>query len=62
MNIPKDQLAGIWTRVGGALIDLIIVFIVAAIAMFFWGFLAGFQLAMYLMKLGEGVACSRASS
>ena len=45
MNIPKDQLAGILTRVGGALIDLIIVFIVAAIAMFFWGFLSGFSVS-----------------
>lgn len=38
LGSTQFKLAGIWSRIGGALIDLIIVFIIFAVVMFAWGF------------------------
>lgn len=38
LSSTQFKLAGIWSRIGGALIDLIIVYIIFAIVMFAWGY------------------------
>jgi uncharacterized RDD family membrane protein YckC len=41
--MSQNNLASLWSRVGAALIDLIIILLAAAMAMFFWGVIEGLQ-------------------
>jgi uncharacterized RDD family membrane protein YckC len=48
------KLAGIWSRIGGALIDLIIVLIICYVVMFAWGYFGALYDARSYSNIDEG--------
>ena len=48
------KIAGIWSRIGGALIDVIIVFIIFAFVMFAWGFFGALYDSRGYSNIDEG--------
>jgi uncharacterized RDD family membrane protein YckC len=52
---PKtDELATLWSRIGGAIVDLIIVFSIAAALMFVWGVVSGLNQEMVTDEVWKG--------
>lgn len=49
-----DELATLWSRIGGAIVDLIIVFAIAAALMFVWGVLSGLNQEMVSDEVWKG--------